>query len=162
MKTREQNLAIIKEATIAANPSIMELVPGCEFDWSNEKYELVRYVIAQSYSTTDVLSEKTGLSMYAYHKNSSHPEMISFDDPFDYEEGQSFLTFAKILGRPVRLADVLLALEKKTMGKFKTISYAEAMPILEIVMLWEKAKDNSNDQSEETLSFLAGLLSDNK
>jgi len=74
-------------------------------------------------------------------------------DNFDYIEDE----IGDILGKPITIGVVLLALEKKNKARLEltVIEWGD------ILGFWNLSKDNFNDQSEETKTFIGGLLTNN-
>ena len=74
----------------------------------------------------------------------------------------------KILGKPITLAVVLRAIEISSNkvslfffskeGEVPNESYVVDISMLRIMYHWNFSKDNFNDQSEETKTFIGGLL----
>jgi len=60
----------------------------------------------------------------------------------------------EILGKPITLAVILLAIEKKN----KAMLELTVVEWGDILGFWNLSKDNFNDQSEETKTFIGGLL----
>ena len=149
MKMREEHIQTIREACIKANPEIMELKFGCEVETKSDgKMRVITFDISSA-----VLANLCGTIALPH-------------------------TDFKILGRPLRLADVLLALEKREgvdlffgrgvdeQGKQIPVKdlhvndgfqfASAAIPIL--LRDWNLRKDTIESQSDETLKLLAGLL----
>ena len=60
----------------------------------------------------------------------------------------------EILGKPITLVVVLLAIEKKNKARLElTVTEWE-----DVLGFWNLSKDNFNDQSDETKEFIGGLL----
>lgn len=133
--THHQNIDIIKKACIQANPSIMELGFGCRFFFKgNNNNECIALSSKEWKRLTFIISLPH-----------LEPKIDSLNRKELIENNE-----LEILGRPIRLADVLLAYSKK-----------EGWPVLElaqIASMWSLTKDSLQEQSEETLSFLANLL----
>jgi hypothetical protein len=125
MEVMNKNLHFIREKCIAANPEIVELKFGCEFE--NVKTG-ARFIIPTN-----------------GYPNDNH----------------------KILGRPIRLADVLLAIENAN-GNIELATYGEPLHIGHYEKperegyyskaYWNLRADDLEKQSEETISFLYELL----
>lgn len=146
------NLQTIREKVIAVVPEITTLKFGCEFVVLNEN-------VSQEESTHFIL-----------HVSQHHP--FWFEAKTDGTDGK-YLDFNKsevqILGRPIRLADVLLAVDKLL---YIEIEGGRTHPenmfvnckgdfILETGLIlgrWNLREDDLSKQSEETLKFLAELL----
>lgn len=145
-----QDYQKLKAVIQNANPELMELKFGCEFDWTNEKLEQDRFFVLSNNPTQNLLTGIEGFTLQAVKLN-GHRDIFSFDNPDDYTDGETFFTFAKILGRPIRLADVLIAVRER----FKPIAGYEALPILD---RWNLLNDNLDHQSDECRQFLYELL----
>lgn len=61
----------------------------------------------------------------------------------------------EILGRPIRLADVLLAIKTQWEKRDPDAMYHD---IIKTVSIWRLSTDDLEKQSEETINFLAELL----
>lgn len=132
----EDNIKKIREACIAANPSIKDLVFGCE-------------VKTPYGNITKLVWETRGKSIW----------LTEEDSRYNLED-------LEIIGRPIRLADVLLAIQKKqhknitylvsTFGIFMDSHFNFSMK-----HQWNLLKDDLTLQSPETISFILELLSSN-
>jgi hypothetical protein len=128
----------LKEIIQKANPEIMELKFGCRIKYENK------------------------LGIYI-EKLEGFADCFKLDEQFR-STGMSIITNPKLesLGRPIRLADVLLALRKKaTVGMatisingFLTVNYAGDKSGSTVWNL----KDDFDNQSKETKKFLIDLL----
>lgn len=148
----ETNLQIIRDACIKANPKIVELEFGCEIAVSNDR----GYI---HYSMWD----KDGPTLLGF-VSSSHPKTLR---PIQWERGDP-LNYT-ILGRPIRLADVLLAISRLKIAKYEggksdpgniCIS-TDGVFLNENAMhlgVYNFLNDDLTAQSPETLQFLADLL----
>lgn len=124
---REEHLATIREACIKANPEI-ETMP--------EAYAYTLRVIRD-------LRDRRGLGQ----------EWEQIDDEV---RGEIEDTWATLIGRPIHLADVLLA-RKKSMQSL-TWLFAADEKLAELVDRWNLRQDELTQQSDECLEFLAELL----
>jgi len=138
----------IREACIAANPSILDLVFGCKVVWiGNEKeFYFISNGMAGLYT---IWNEESS----AIHKN---PQDIS------------------IIGREIRLADILLALNKakassaiQDFGCFmlhrfdedeESIDWHEISPKTLNRVRWNLLNDSLSAQSEDTIEFIYQLI----
>lgn len=120
-------IEIIRAACIKTNPEIMELKFGCFVKGNYDEY-----LFTQSYKGSYCFINKSGANWLAKSEE-----------------------LFEIVGRPIRFADVLLAILKTkdgcTKGEMKDI-------LLELAYLWNCFADNLSQQSPETLQFLSGLL----
>lgn len=147
------NLETIRQACIKANPEIMELKFGCRIKTENMVKDYIK-VICEPFKD----SEK---NEYIYATHGQTAEKI-YLKPYKTEN-----KIIKILGREIRLSDVLLALEKLNEDrksywgidsegefiKFKRYDIDENSNIF-----WDLKNDNLELQSEETINFLVELL----
>lgn len=137
--THQQNLETIRQACIKANPSIMELGFGCEIQFEGK--------------ICTVLHEKYSCVWFIWYENGIKKEACP---PINHEG-------IKILGRPIRLADVLLAIGKQNKVKPGLNLYSIELEFLLAGAdidnaLWDLIKDDIREQSEESISFLSELL----
>lgn len=138
---KQEYINKIKEACIKANPEIVELKFGCEvirgsdFGGSPENV-----FIGNPYECKEVLGKS--------NKQVRNPWNI--DDTDD---------LLKILGRPIQLADVLLAIQNKKLGQpvYKVGGIAKGGSLILDEVHWKLTKP-LEDQSEETLKFIAGII----
>ena len=133
----------LKEAIQKANPSIMNLEFGC------------------------VILENTGLEVIFTGKNNEEEDTYT-----GVNKSNNLLTsplrlyikdIKEIIGRPITLADVLIALEKQFKNKkiqfsitAKDILFSE--PILENEIIAWNLKEDLGGQSPETIKLLTKLL----
>lgn len=140
----EDNINKIREACIKANPSIKDLVFGCEV---RAMVETEPGIVMVLHGMIIGLHEWKG---WYEVKTSVVTQKVAKEYIFD------------IFGRPIRLADVLLAIPKEKYytvnnqgGRFSS-GYGTAEPCN-----WNLIKDDLTLQSPETISFIAELLSSN-
>ena len=126
----------IREACIKVNPEIMELKAGCVVEWVDWVWTCADTIVKGS----QLLTSK--------RRNS----VIVENDKL------------KIIGRPIRLTGVLLAL-KKELGEISMLNGVSDYILLghsELTLnsfaKWNLKDDNLENQSEETLQFIADLL----
>lgn len=131
------NLEIIKSACVRVNPSIMELGFGCELLYGDVRTRFMCHFDKEYYEIFPTVNGNN--TVY-------HTEII-------------------ILGRPIRLADVLLAIYRSGSVPHKegtTTGENYWKAIVDVVANakkgWNLLKDNLEDQSPETLQFIADLL----
>lgn len=92
---------------------------------------------------------------------------MSFDNPFDYEEPQTFYDFAKVLGKPLELQSYLQAVKKGAYKNIKGVEFRHTK--LGAVKTWKddlpwvislvKLDKKMWEQDEETLKKLLDLIS---
>ena len=86
-------------------------------------------------------------------------QKVTLGNPYAVKDGKVFNPWngddtddlLEILGKPITLSVALMAIEAKM--KMKSGNRGG-----ELIMLWNLSKDNFNDQSEETKTFIGGLL----
>jgi hypothetical protein len=131
----------LKSVIQAANPEIMELKFGC---WATNAIN--NYVCLGG----DWFAPVSNGVLQGYNR-------FKFGDIKPY-------THTKLLGRPIRLADVLLAMKSNTrmentvlmMDLPGTFAYSDAQN--HAIMRWNLKDDNLDHQSEECKQFLISLL----
>ena len=145
--THEETIKRIKELV----PSIMELEFGC----------VVETNIFPSYPCHFRLCYKTWKSDILVCENNDGQEvLLSMND-------------CTILGKPITLVVVLMAVEKFT-GSSDDVLYVNSVGLMYIInsnktqkdfikqfencVEWNLSKDNFNDQSEETKTFISKIL----
>lgn len=140
---------IVREACIAANPEIVELKFGCRFFFkgnnngcvalSNDEWKRLHFMIS-----LPMLEPKY--------------DTLNRKDLLDEEA-------LEIIGRPIRLADVLLALGNTEHRSEVGVNFDSDGAYIFYDDFenasggkWNLLKDNLSDQSDETKLFLTGLL----
>jgi hypothetical protein len=156
--TREETISAIRQLCVKANPEIMELKPGCVLDLNcGESYGwMTIHQITNVCKKHKKYREECGIE-----ENGCSNEEAMFGTS-GYDEGWWTHTIKvadikphQIIGRPIRLADVLLVL-------FDTKGEAERGFILTVVADWNLRADTLDEQSDECVAFLAGLLEPGK
>ncbi len=137
MNKYEQLKKVIQEA----NPEIMELKFGCEFTYQGltPKYS-GSYFVSWVDKKGDIYCSKPGIEESEYFGSKS----------FEVEGNNM-----QILGRPIRLADVLLAVDKSYRAKRMA---GIDQNRLKVLWQWDLRDDNLDHQGEETKQFLIDLL----
>jgi hypothetical protein len=155
MPTKE--LETVRKACIAANPSIMEIGFGCEVQFILEKIGIEKWIVG-----IELLNDNVLLIRQERFNNTLTISKKALLDEQNYNQ--------TILGRPIRLADVLLAIrindkpitEVWTVdmwGGFKLIhNDIKSARIENTQVKWNLLKDDLTLQSPETISFLYQLL----
>jgi len=153
MTDRQKNLETIRAACIKANPEIVELKFGCRFKFPRG-----------SYGTLLCDKEwKRAKFLVALPQLPPHYDELRWDDMEDVE----------IIGRPIRLADVLLAMETAKGSHHVAVRNDGGILVREgngitsnwslqwrnPFPVWNLRADNLEEQSDECVAFLAGLLS---
>jgi hypothetical protein len=157
-------ITVIREKCIAANPEILELKLGCEVEklkyseWDCGRF----YVVAE----TAICNKHKKFDEKCYEQENGcviHDgvEILEWTEEnwWTYRLKQSEI---KSLGRPVRLSDVLLAIEEVPKS-YKLVldcggRFWEMMKPSPSNMLWNLRADDLEKQSEETISFLYELM----
>lgn len=151
----KDKLEYIRQACIKANPSIKDLVFGCQI---RQKFSVKKYVhILCEPSKTDEGDEY----IYTTHGHTAEKVYIKRYTPTDNY-------ILEIIGRECRLADVLLAMtkvynERDTIDDSRNYhKNGKIIPLsdffAEICCLYNLTQDNLELQSEETRSFIYELL----
>ena len=132
-------------------PSVMELEFGCEVNgliYDNGD-------LTQSFTSDAIYITKTKNCYHLLAENTI-PVIVKISD---------FEDRYKILGKPITLSVLCLALENNRTEVILTIC-SDGMHIGHFdqkgyytYCYWNLSKDNFNDQSEETKTFIGGLLS---
>ena len=123
----------IREACIKANPEIVELKFGCEVE------------------ITHKASDYFGRKLFVSEKPDAFG-VLSVTIPNFYSIAVSKENI-EIIGRPIHLADVLLAI----IDKNKLFKHTEQL-LGTVAIHWKLENDNLENQSEETLKFIVELL----
>jgi len=143
---KQEKIEAIRQKCIEANPEIVELKFGCIFEhtWCGEK-------------TINIISSKPEPSMnqILLRVPTIDGNTWDFEIPFQKEY--------KILGRPIRLADVLLAIGKKQEIKPRLELWSVQLEMMftrneRNNAMWNLLKDSLSDQSSECIDFLYELL----
>ena len=116
-------------------PDIMKLEFGCEVmfknGWGTNKYTI----------TKELSDDKYKINTLDYGSNLE-------DMTYGYD-------FTKILGKPITLAVVMLAIEENENDWFV---YELRQNQISVIESWNLSKDDFNEQSEETKDFIGELL----
>lgn len=151
MNNTTQQLEKIREACILANPSIKDLVFGCEVKcrmWNNRPEKKLIWkngiFIEEINGNNYVLFKKTGAD-FAYHE-------------------------IKIIGRKIGLADVLLAIEKskdidilsfwQRFADYTHLDKSNFQMLYFLISNYNLLKDDLTQQSPETIRLIYKLLHD--
>lgn len=127
----KEHIQAIRAACIKANPEIVELKFGCEI----ELYDVKQKVISYKRNNWRLTTDKSDCKM-------------------DASELKEKVT---ILGRPIRLADVLLAIPRSIRERME-INHSAFGIYSQGHEFWNLLKDDLSLQTPETLSFIADLL----
>lgn len=132
------NLEKIREACVKANPEIIELKFGCEVDYYGER----------TMAVSNEADYEQGKYIFVSPEVKGN-NMVFLDDKN-----------IKIIGRPIRLADVLLVLKECINISFSAeySEFFEGDINTRTGIFWNLRDDNLEYQSKETITFIAGLL----
>lgn len=147
MTTQQTNLELVRQACIAANPDILKLEFGCEV-WIDDIEGEGQYSIWEYIGDVDIHSNQDTLWKCAF-------------STFATVKWGNFKLEGKphvLLGRPIRLADVLLAVIYVAPHKDESPMQRDVNERLIIQGDWNLFKDDLRSQSDETVAFLAELL----
>jgi hypothetical protein len=129
--TKDDQINFIREKCIEANRDIVELKVGCEVDRGADIEKIKEYVVGYFGTTIALVRDHKALGTF-----------------LPFEVSKDLASSWTILGRPIRLADVLLA--------FCEID--KESDYIEIVRTWNLRADDLREQSEEKIKFLYNLL----
>jgi hypothetical protein len=145
-----ENYDKLKSVIQAANPEIMELKFGCDFIHKPSMNTLMFCVTHKNTGATVA---------YSYIDQETWLDDFQFENPEEIE----------IIGRPVRLADVLLALSQNNKATDLRLFDNRSEGLFSIkpellymrhgeVGQWNLKDDNLDHQSDKTKQFLINLL----
>jgi hypothetical protein len=143
-----QNLELIRQKCIEANPEIVELKFGCVV--KNERHGWIQRVASDESHPVYENDESEKVVYWAISLDSATMRLGNED--------------WKIIGRPIRLADVLLAIEKSKLYRSAELLFeGDGIVSLRVGQYesscaYDLRKDDLNSQSEETIDFFANLL----
>lgn len=132
----KEQIEFIRAKCIEANPSIKDLVNGCfiKVSWIDDSEpELIEW------------TDRTGMRENGL--NSIIEDNVSGE-------------IVEILGRDIRLADVLLAIKDRVVKTdYLSRTYEEIQDLTyNIIIRWNLKQDRLEDQSPETIEFIYNLL----
>lgn len=153
-RTREQNIEIIREACIAANPEIVALPSFPEDSDARRAILALERMIGRNHENRD-FSETARLYVRAYEEERRTAYVRELEGKYPAR-------------RPIRLADVLLAISANTYDAGYGDTVLNLLGIDCCVschtrgaasqQLWNLRADDITLQSNKTLTFLADLL----
>ena len=135
-----KNIEKLKQVIQEANPNIMALSLGCRIIEKRTTLGWKGIIVSEtgqskSYSKTYPKNFSKDTDEYYIH----YPEPVGISCWLRIDE-------IKILGRPIRLADVLIAIGKRYTSNWR------------ILHIWNLKDNNLDNQSDKTKQFLADLL----
>lgn len=137
--TREQNLQIIKDACVKANPEIMELKWGYGIKWQVRNSKISgRFIGTQPNGEFPIEFEGSGMKE-------------TFDSERFFAVGE-----LEILGRDIILSDVLLLIKWSTQTPLE-----KNEAILALIYTYWNLNIPLHEQSDITVAFIANLLPNN-
>ena len=151
-------LETIREKCIEANPSIKDLVFGCEIE------NVIFYKDAKKKEPDWMRRNELRGTVIKDLRSDFLPMWVDYGDQLEFEISPHDYVSFDIIGRPIRLADVLLAIRKV---KGSAYDFAELLGldwdsdgIIEEYRdsIWNLLKDDLTQQSDETIDFLYELL----
>lgn len=168
--TKDEQINFIREKCIEANPEIVELKFGCEVE--------IPYAMEEWWSGPFIVFGETWVCNK--HKR-FREECMAEEDGCTGEDGVMVISgdeeawteiklkateLKTILGRPIRLADVLLAIDHETdegiaitrQGRFLQLEDSGWRTQLNGLHGWNLRNDNLTEQSDETVDFIYQLL----
>lgn len=132
-----KKLELIKQKCIEANPEIIALKDGCYVLCKNNRDEYSNFFCGNVFG--DMLVDK-------------HNSIIR-----DLEIVKNNPDF-KIIGRPITIADVLMAIQSGSTNKhYIFVKTGGTQGLMELIILWN-LKETLENQSEEIIDFLYNLL----
>jgi len=145
--THEETIKRIQELV----PSVMELEFGCEVKLKHTSRKVRNAkVLVHTGDGRFQIQERidTSINEEEYKKDYGRCEIA-------YYEKDSF----EILGKPITLAVVIMAINQKYIESNNVwFVYDLRQTQLSGIEKWNLSKDNFNDQTEETKTFIGGLL----
>lgn len=158
--TTTEKISAIHAACIEVNPEIMELKFGCFFKWN--------------YDTWCVNCARCDDTVYAFScTGDKHSWPLEYNEKenwrFKWDRfGKERMEEMETLGRPIRLADVLLAIAQTDnepgnwfvdmQGNFWEIENGMVPTLKDCFPSWNLRKDSIYDQDEATIDFIHQVL----
>ena len=137
------NTEKITQACIKANPEIMELKFGCEVEYEHR---------IRTYDDGETKG-KIKLRAIVSGKTKDKNRICITTKMGKGSHQRYWLEGMKIIGRPIRLADIVLMILENVEG------YARNNKILKVALfMWNLEDDNLDHQSKETINFIYGLI----
>lgn len=143
LNNMQENIKTIRKACIKANPGIVELKFGCQIQRFHETGPVDIWV--------HLYNHGSDMHTVVLHRP-KNPKYVAL---YEFKCGREEIESWVILGRPIRLADIVLATIKKMDGK----TNGEVKDVmLKFAYLWDCFHDDLTQQPTETLEFIANLL----
>ena len=139
----------IRDACISANPSILDLKFGCEVNMIDIEDE--REMAPPRRFPAICVSRREDRGWWFMSKMCMDDAFFIDNHPLDLAQVDM-----KIIGRPIRLADVLLAIGEKYKGR--EINYYKTNEFSVLISRYNLLKDDLNLQEEDTINFLHLIL----
>jgi len=140
--SKQEKISYIRERCIEANPDIKKLEFGCEVKYRNQE-ETYRFIMENPLVCVQCVCT-TGV----------HIEGLSDKSPQSFCKHR-FEEWFEIIGRPIRLADVLNLPDSFT-DKYSNKENKELL--WKLCANWNLLQDDLTLQSQETIDFLYSLL----
>ena len=140
--SKQEKISYIRERCIEANPDIKKLEFGCEVKYRNQE-ETYRFIMENPLVCVQCVCT-TGV----------HIEGLSDKSPQSFCKHR-FEEWFEIIGRPIRLADVLNLPDSFT-DKYSNKENKELL--WKLCTNWNLLQDDLTLQSQETIDFLYSLL----
>lgn len=149
----------IRKACIKANLEIVELKFGCEVVLDMYGNHTKNYILGENFNTTQAERVFQRVEM---GKTVCFAEIYRTYPP----DGIEYLKFGikEIIGRPLHLEDIMLAVFETTKGKhivgengYLEMTDREREILEKIIRMWN-LKESFENQSEPTKDFIHGLL----
>lgn len=168
--TREQNIETIRKACVEVNPEIMGLNFGSHFtvkknsDFEDLGVEEGTYIALfdfefDSQHFKKALTVNTALKIHILDGKTTDYEVVKVVTFGQFKKLQDNGNI-QVIGRPIRLADVLNALNRD--GKFERRSGGLVLVWFyrsrNSSFVWNLRTDSLTEQSDECVEFLANLL----
>lgn len=167
--TTQEKIEAVRQACIVSNPEIVELKFGCQIndnliylglgyslDFPQDENHTLKIITPEKgdYKNSQLTIKLYPLWRYGHDKDCDGE--CGVKDSWDFCQ-----RYHKIVGRPIRLADVLLAISGRTgyNGKCWMLEQ-DGLYVFERLkrIAWNLRNDDLTQQSEETISFLYELL----
>lgn len=148
MPLTNEKIEAIRKACIAVNPEIVELKFGCELYYPS--YPMNAVIISDSPTGNgNIRSLRTDKGHGFFTDVVNSEGTLIRRNMFEGEE------LWKIIGRPIRLADVLLVIEDPVCGAME-----EALELIDpsYKHAWNLRNDNLLNQSSDTVDYIYDLI----